>query len=201
MLIEELKERLPPSVHLCVDMQRMFAPGAPWATPWLERVRPNVARLARHAPAQTIFTRFITPRASDDMPGTWRSYYRKWADLTRERMDQSLLRLLPELEELTPPARVMDKTVFSGFIDGRLHSLLQSAGIGSIIVSGAETDMCVLATVLAAVDLGYHVVVAGDAVCSASDAAHDALLDLYARRFDVQISVAATDDILANWRP
>ena len=37
------------------------------------------------------------------------------------------------------------------------------------IVSGSETDVCVLATVLDAVDMGYRVIIARDAVCSSSD--------------------------------
>jgi hypothetical protein len=40
------------AVHLCVDMQRIFAEGTEWKMPWLERVlRPH--------PEKTIFTRFI----------------------------------------------------------------------------------------------------------------------------------------------
>jgi nicotinamidase-related amidase len=39
----------------------------------------------------------------------------------------------------------------------------------ALIVSGSETDICVLATVLDAVDLGYRVIVVRDAVCSSSD--------------------------------
>jgi nicotinamidase-related amidase len=65
--------------------------------------------------------------------------------------------------------------------------------------SGAETDVCVLAAVLDAVDLGYRVVLARDALCSASDRTHDALLTLYRERFGQQIEVASANTILANW--
>ncbi len=44
------------------------------------------------------------------------------------------------------------------------------------MVSGSETDVCVLATVLDAVDLGYRVIVVRDAVCSSSDEGHDMLM-------------------------
>ena len=30
------------AVHICVDMQRMFAEGTEWKMPWLERVLPNI---------------------------------------------------------------------------------------------------------------------------------------------------------------
>ena len=39
--------------------------------------------------------------------------------------------------------------------------------------SGSETDVCVLATVLDAVDIGYRVIVVRDAICSSSDEGHD----------------------------
>jgi lipopolysaccharide/colanic/teichoic acid biosynthesis glycosyltransferase len=34
------------SVHLCVDMQRIFSAEGPWPTPWMERVLPVVITLA-----------------------------------------------------------------------------------------------------------------------------------------------------------
>ena len=45
-------------VHLCVDMQRMFAEDTDWRTLWLPRVLPQVVRLAERAPERTMFTRF-----------------------------------------------------------------------------------------------------------------------------------------------
>jgi hypothetical protein len=46
---------------------------------------PVVAQIAERRPAQTIFTRFIPARHPDELPGSWRRYYRRWADLTLER--------------------------------------------------------------------------------------------------------------------
>jgi nicotinamidase-related amidase len=69
------------------------------------------------------------------------------------------------------------------------------------VVSGSETDVCVLASVLDAVDYGYRVIIVTNAVCSASDASHDALLELYRRRFDQQIETAQTSEIFDLWAP
>lgn len=55
--------------------------------------------------------------------------------------------------------------------------------LSGLIISGSETYVCVAATVLGAVDLGYRVILARDAVCSSSDAGHDALLKVYHQRF------------------
>lgn len=191
---------LPPStVHLCVDMQNLFADDTPWRTPWMDRVRPVASRLARHRPERTIFTRFITPERPEDMPGAWRRYYERWRELTRERIDPRLLELVPELKELVPPAAVFDKQVYSPFHDGRLAKLLRERDAGSLVISGTETDVCVLAAVLDAVDEGFRVVVAADALCSSTDETHDALMTLYHERYGQQIEVAKTDLILDHW--
>ncbi len=186
--------------HLCIDMQRLFSPQGPWPAPWMERVLPVVLKLAERAPERTIFTRFIPPRQAEDMPGAWRDYYRKWRHVTRERLDPAMLELMPQLRRLAPPAAVFDKAVYSAFADGRLHGKLREDDADTLIVTGSETDVCVLASVLAAVDLGYRVVLARDALCSSSDQAHDALLALYRARFDVQIELASTDEIIDAWR-
>jgi nicotinamidase-related amidase len=69
----------------------------------------------------------------------------------------------------------------------------------ALIISGSETDVCVLATVLSAVDLGYRVIVVRDAVCSSSDEGHDMLLRLYHTRFSEQIETADAATILSRW--
>lgn len=46
-------------LHLCVDMQRLFAPGGPWAVPWTQRVPPAIEELVTSHPQRTLFTRFI----------------------------------------------------------------------------------------------------------------------------------------------
>ena len=97
------------TVHLCIDMQRIFSSEGPWATPWMERVLPVVTEIASRFPERTVFTRFITPERPEDMPGTWRPYYEKWRETTRERLDPQMLGLMPSLARLAPPAAVIDK--------------------------------------------------------------------------------------------
>ena len=82
-----------------------------------------------------------------------------------------------------------------------MRNFLRLASIDTLIVSGSETDVCVLSTMLAAVDHGYRIVMARDAVCSSSDASHDAIINLFQRRFDVQVEVADVAEILDTWRP
>ena len=183
-------------IHLCLDMQVMFGRDGPWPTPWIDRVLPKVMMLAARMPAHTIFTRFIPPMRATDMPGMWREFYRKWSKVTRQRLPPECLELLPALRRFTPPAVVFDKFVYSAFADGRLAGQLSEHGVSTLVVSGAETDVCVLATVLAAVDHGYRVVLVTDAICSSSDEGHDALMRMYTSRFDIQIELASTKEVL-----
>jgi nicotinamidase-related amidase len=59
--------------------------------------------------------------------------------------------------------------------------------------------VCVLATVLGAIDYGYRVFLVTDALCSSSDATHDALLTLYHQRFAQQVETVETETVLSNW--
>ena len=68
----------PRSVHLCIDMQRLFAEPTAWQTPWMARVLPVVEEIVRCHAERTVFTRFIPPATPDAMPGTWQRYYRRW---------------------------------------------------------------------------------------------------------------------------
>lgn len=187
------------SVHLCIDMQRIFSAEGPWPTPWMERVLPVVVTLATRHPERTVFTRFIPPERPEQMPGMWQAYYQRWRMATREFLDAGLLELMPPLSALCPPATIINKTRYSGFAEPQLIAHLQERQADALIVSGSETDVCVLATVLAGVDLGYRVIVARDALCSSSDEGHDMLMRLYQTRFTEQIETADAETILSQW--
>ena len=191
----------PNTAHLCVDMQNLFAENTPWHTPWMTRVLPIVVELAQRHREQTIFTRFIPARHPDELPGSWRRYYRRWSDLTLEKIDRRLLGVVPPLARLAPPAAIIDKRHYSPFTEPALLNLLRERAIDSLVISGAETDVCVLAAVMDAVDLGYRTVLASDALCSSSDQTHDALMTLYRERFSEQIELAETAAILDAWLP
>ena len=183
-------------VHLCIDMQRMFADNTEWHTPWMERVLPKVVDVVELDPARTIFTRFIPPQSADQVGGTWRRYYERWETMTRDRLAPGLIELVPELNQFVPPAQIEDKPVMSPW-HGSLHARLRAAGINAIIVTGAETEVCVLATVMGAIDLGYRVIIVVDAVCSGADATHDAMLEVYRSRFGTQVETVTTAELTA----
>jgi nicotinamidase-related amidase len=187
-------------LHVCVDMQRLFAPGSPWAVPWAQKVLPAIEELtARHA-AQTLFTRFIPAAQPGEGRGMWAKYYRKWDEVTLGRLGMEVLELMPSLMRFVPPGRMLDKHVYSPWTEGRLDALLRGSAIDTLLITGGETDVCVRATVLGAIDRGFRTIVVTDAVCSSVDQTHDALMQLYRTRFSEQVEAVTMEEVLANWR-
>lgn len=183
--------------HICVDSQRMFAEDTPWYVPWMARVLPQLLEVSGRHAERTIFTRFIPPKRPDDVVGAWKDYYWKWWMMTGEHLPQEMLDLSPALQALVPPARVFDKMTYSPWVNGGLNAHLRQEGVGTVVVTGGETDVCVLATVLGAIDLGFHVIVLSDAVCSGADETHDAAVDLLGDRFSVQLNLMKTEEFLS----
>ena len=187
------------TAHLAIDMQMMFAVQGEWRVPGLAAIVPPIAAIARHRPGCSLFVRFIAPPTADDAVGVWRRYYRRWSAYTGQALAPGMTDLVDGLRALAPPGDIVDKSAHSALAAPALHARLQGRGIGALVVSGIETDVCVLATVLQAVDLGYRVVVARDAVASASPAAHAATLEHVLPRLDQQVEIAGTAAILAAW--
>ena len=98
------------AVHLCVDMQRMFAEGTEWKMPWLERVLPNILSITSTHPERTIFTRFIPAQKPGQGVGMWRHYYERWDSMTIDQLGPEMIGLVPELAKFVPPARISTST-------------------------------------------------------------------------------------------
>jgi nicotinamidase-related amidase len=170
--------------HICVDAQRMFAEDTPWYVPWMARVFPQLLEVSGQHSERTVFTgslRHIVRR----MPSAdGRTITEKWWMMTGEQLPQELVGLASPLQKLVPPGWVFDKMTYSPWVDGRLFSHLRQ-------------DVCVRATVLGAIDLGFHVIVLSDAVCSGADETHDAAVDLLGDRFSVQLELVETEEFLS----
>jgi nicotinamidase-related amidase len=187
-------------LHLCVDMQRLFAPGGPWPVPWVEKVLPAVEELAARHSRRTLFTRFIPADRPGEGRGAWARYYRRWAEVTLSQIEPALIDLLPSLARFVPPAEVLDKRVYSPWTEGRLDARLSGSGVDTLVITGGETDVCVLATVLGAIDRGFRVVLVTDAICSSADETHDALMALYRSRFSEQVEAVTMAEVRDGWR-
>ena len=189
----------PNCIHVCVDMQRLFAPGTDWALAWMPRVLPNIVAICEQHAGRTVFTRFIPARRPGEGQGVWRRYYQRWAAMTIEEIGPEMVGLVPELARFVPPAETVDKPVYSPWLGSDLRARLEARGCDTLIITGGETDVCVLATVLGSADYGYRTIIVQDALCSSSDEAHDAMLTLYNRRYGQHIETATTQDVLRVW--
>ena len=196
---QEIRPIGPDAVHVCVDMQRIFAEETGWHTASIPDILPNVIRLTEHAPQRTVFTRFCTPPRPELARGHWRRYYERWEELTTDVIGVAMLDVMAELAPFAPPARIADKTTYSAFESAEFRAMLDDLGCETVICSGVETDVCVLGTVMQAMDLGYRVVVADDAVHGSTPDAHFAALDHVYRRFEDQIEIGGTTEVIANW--
>jgi nicotinamidase-related amidase len=187
------------AVHICVDMQRMFAEGTEWTMPWLPRVLPNVVAITAAHPERTIFTRFIPARSPGQGAGMWRHYYERWDSMTIDRLGGGMIELVPDLARYVPPARTFDKHVYSPWTGSALHAQLREIGVDTVVVTGGETDVCVLATVLGAVDWGFRTILVTDALCSSADETHDSMMNIYMNRFGQQVECITTETLLHTW--
>lgn len=83
------------TVHLCVDMQRLFTEETEWQTPWIHKILPQVFALTERVPEHTVFTRFIPVEKKGQGHGMWKKYYEHWDCMTLEQLDKRLVELLP----------------------------------------------------------------------------------------------------------
>ena len=100
------------------------------------------------------FGRHLSPLQAQDRPGRWQRYFTRWECATRFRLPGAQLEIVSPLSRRIPPATVIDKPAYSAFAESGLATFLREKDVDTLIITGSETDVCVLATVLDAVDLG-----------------------------------------------
>ena len=108
--------------------------------------------MAEAHPSRTVFTRFIPANRPGQGEGTWRRYYERWSSMTLENLGPEMIDLVPALQRFVPPGALVDKRVYSPWVEPGLDDMLRARDIDTIVVTGGETDVCVLATVLGAVE-------------------------------------------------
>ncbi len=114
---------------------------------------------------------------------------------------------IDELQPL-PGEPVIDKPGYGAFHQTDLAQILAARGIGTLLLCGVTTEVCVHSTLREAVDRGFDCVTVGDA-CAASDPAlHAAALamigvegGIFGRVIDSAQAVAALQRITFGRRP
>ena len=183
----------PHSKHIVIDLQRLFAEPHGWHVSSIAGILPNVLTLCQTTAENTLYSRFITPPNPQSAQGRWQNLYQAYPQVTG--LNPAILDLIEPLAKIAHKTQIFDKTTYSIF-PAVLPHLSQT---DTLILSGAETDACVYASALSAVDLGLRVIVATDAVTSSDQAAHDATLHIIARRMPAQVELATTAEIIAAW--
>lgn len=185
------------AIHLVIDMQELFRSHVDWGTPALTDIVAPIVRLLEARPERACFTRFMPPEKMEHATGIWQRYYRRWHRVTLDGMDRDLVEVIPELR---PWAKwVIDKPGYSALGNAALRQAVTSPAGQCLVLSGVETDVCVLSTVMEAMDLGLRVILATDAMTSSVAQCHDLALQIMEQRFDEQVEIATADEIIAAW--
>lgn len=187
------------TLFVCIDMQEMFLSGGDWHCPDARSIVPACTALAQAAGEAAVFTRFRAARTAENATGSWRGFYRRWASVTEAEAGPEAAEIIPELRPLATPRRTFDKTGYGAFGSAEFAAFVRRTQADTLVISGIETDVCVMATVLEAVDLGLRVVLPRDALASGGRQAHDACFDHLFPRLDQQITVTDTSAILSAW--
>lgn len=168
------------------------------------RVVPNVNRLAEAFRQRESLVVYLTinslrhdfrdiPRNRRRLAG-WRHGGTGMTDLSAPPKEHQIL------DDLGPRGDdvVLNKTTIGAFTSSNLPSVLRSAGIQTMVVSGVSTNSCIESTVRGAADMGFRVVIAEDACGAAMQAFHEEAIATMNGQF---AAVAPTTEILAALSP
>jgi nicotinamidase-related amidase len=194
-----LPQLSPNTLHVVIDMQRLFAEDTAWHTPVIKTILPNVIKLCEVSRHRSLFAKFIVPPRAEDAGGRWRNYYNRWSTMTGDVLEPGMLDLMEPLGDLAGENDVVEKKTYSVFGSSGFLERLAVDKIDTVVFSGVETDVCVYASVLDAIDAGLRVILASDAIGSADEAAHQAVMMHLAPRLSEQLEVATTQTIVDAW--
>jgi nicotinamidase-related amidase len=197
-------ERVADPALLVVDMQNDFVrAGAPLEVPDARATIPAQQRLLERFRAQglpIVYTRFLSyeadnllwlwsPQCHPDSRACWPGHLRSYDDA------DGLLDCAAVIDELAPAPNdlVVDKYGYGAFHGTDLDDLLRAKDVGSLVVTGTVTQICVEESAREAFHHGYRTTVVVDAVSSCVPDLHAATLKNFALKFGW---VADTDTVL-----
>jgi len=182
---------------MVIDMQRVFAEPTAWQMPNFDSIVPNIAAISAKMPGRNIFTRFVVPHTAEQAQGHWQNYYRRWKDFTGAVMPAELVDIVDALAPYATPDTLIDKLTYSVFEAQDCMARLAALEATTLIFTGVETDVCVLASLMTAVDRGYRVIAVLDAMGSSSAEGHHATLTHVLTRLPDQVEIVDTAILLA----
>ena len=175
---------------LVIDLQKVYADGAPWACRETGRAGAAVRRLLGSGkPAEVIFTRFDAPVQPR---GAWGDYNRAYADINA---DARLGEFMDELGDAPSRWPVYSKSTYSSLTVPEVLSAARAAD--RVLLTGVVAECCVLATMMALIDEGVPVVYLSDAVAGQSEAMERSVAAVAAALSPVHTRVMTVGEYLA----
>jgi nicotinamidase-related amidase len=182
-------------------MQEMFRTRSDWAFAAFHGPLPAICAICELAPRRTIFTRFIPPQQSREAAGAWREFYEQWPGMIRAELGEGKLQIARELLIFVKQgAGLFDKQTYSPWHGGQLQDFLSAHKSDTVILTGIETEMCVLATLLGAIDAGLRTILCTDGIESSAKPCHDAMMEVLQSRYGAQLEFASSAEFTAYAR-
>lgn len=132
---------------------------------------------AREAGVPRVFVRVVHDEWLD--AGAWGERHRGSGrvggprNAERDSTGSDFYGVAPREDEL-----VLTKTRYSAFAGTPLRRVLQGLGVDEVVLTGTQTDVCILTTAFDAIQEGFRVTVVADCVASPREALHRAALDI-----------------------
>lgn len=159
---------------LIIDMQNVYGHGGQWCCPGSEAAAGKVRELL-DSPAgksqDVIFTRFL---ASEAPVGVWKQYNRENAEVNEDPYANEMMACFAQNLQKYP---LYTKSVYSSL---EIPEVREAAGKTStngshVVVAGVVAECCVLATVMALIDMGASVIYLTDGVAGISRETEEAV--------------------------
>lgn len=152
----------------------------------------TVLTAAREHGIPVLFTTMAYDRAMSDVTGVSRL---KTPHAEKMVRGEPTTQVIAELDRRSDEP-LIEKPRASAFLNTNLISILVDQGIDTVVIVGCSTSGCIRATSESALDLGFHAIVAAEAVGDRSPSAHTAnLFDIDQRYADVM----SVDDVVKHF--
>jgi biuret amidohydrolase len=194
-----------------VDMQRGFLdPGEAMEVPPAREIVPAIQSLLslfRDKRLPVVFTEFVYSESVPVLIGSLHPEHRPAAPGAPRGFglpSSSCLEGTPSAETVPalaprPGEIVVRKRGYDAYAGTQLDTALRARNVTSLVVTGTMTDICVLATVTAALHREYRVTVVEDGVATLWPEIQRAALDIIARAYGRVATAKEVVDQISGW--
>jgi ureidoacrylate peracid hydrolase len=187
----------PRTALVVIDLQNVFMlPGMPIEVPTAHGIVPQVNRLAgavREAGGHVVWVKMTLSGQQD----SWSVFFDgdPRSDVIEHLTEGAHGHELHAELDVAPTDIILQKVRYSAFIQGSspIDDVLRAAGVDTVIIAGALTNVCCESSARDAMMLNYRVIFVSDANATLSDEQHNATL---ATIFQVFGDVRSTDSVI-----